>query len=138
MEYHIISDSLIEALWELQKLYKNEIGEDEPDSAGKDRLAEAIRTGRILFFGAFDHKKLIGCCSVSVGFSTFNYLPCGVFEDFYLLPEYRHRGIARQLVQFARQKSGVFSLTVGCSDCDLQMYKSLGFSVPLGNLLAFD
>ncbi len=56
MEYHIISDSLVETLWELQKLFKNEIGEDEPDSAGKDRLAEAIKTGRILFFGAFDRE----------------------------------------------------------------------------------
>jgi hypothetical protein len=27
-------------------------------------------------------------------------------------------------------------LTVGCADCDVKMYKSLGFSIPLGNLLA--
>ncbi|MBR5908581.1 MAG: GNAT family N-acetyltransferase [Schwartzia sp.] len=138
MEYHKIGASAIEALWELQKLYKKEIGEDEPDGAGKDRLAEAIRTGSILFFGVFDHENLIGCCSVTVGFSTFNYLPCGTFEDFYILPEYRHRGIARELVRFARLESGVSSLTVGCSDCDLEMYKSLGFSIPIGNLLAFD
>ncbi len=138
MDYQPIRVSRINALWELQKLYKREIGEDEPDSAGKDRLAEAIKTGRILFFGAFDHEALIGCCSITLGFSTFNYLPSGVFEDFYILPEYRHRGIARQLVQFARQESGVFSLTVGCADCDREMYESLGFSIPLGSLLAFD
>ena len=138
MDYQLISVSQLDSLWEIQKLYKREIGEDEPESAGKDRLAEAIQTGRILFFGAFDHEVLIGCCSITVGFSTFNYRPSGVFEDFYILPEYRHKGIARQLVQFARQKSGVFSLTVGCADCDLPMYESLGFSIPLGNLLAFD
>ena len=138
MDYRQISVSQITSLWELQKLYKREIGEDEPDSAGKDRLAEAIKTGLIQFFGAFDHKALIGCCSITVGFSTFNYRPSGVFEDFYIRPEYRHRGIARQLVQFARQESGVFSLTVGCADCDRKMYESLGFSIPLGSLLAFD
>ena len=138
MDYRKIDVSRIEALWSLQKLYKAEIGEDEPDGAGKDRLEQAIKTGRILFFGAFDDKTLIGCCSVTIGFSTFNYLPSGVFEDFYILPAYRHRGIARQLVQFARRESGVFSLTVGCADCDLQMYESLGFSIRLGNLRAFD
>ena len=138
MDYLRIDASRMEALWKLQKLYKAEIGEAEPDSAGKERLAEAIRTGSILFFGAFDNEALVGCCSVTVGFSTFNYQPSGVFEDFYILPEYRHNGIARRLVQAAREESGVSSLTVGCSDCDVQMYQSLGFSIPIGNLLAFD
>ena len=138
MEYLRIDASRIEALWKLQKKYKAEIGEDEPGNAEKERLAEAVRTGRILFFGALDGEELIGCCSVTVGFSTFNYLPSGVFEDFYILPEYRHRGTARRLVESARRESGVSSLTVGCADCDVPMYRSLGFSVPLGNLLAYD
>ena len=73
-----------------------------------------------------------------VGFSTFNYQRSGVFEDFYILPEYRHRGIARALVQYAYRESGVASLTVGCADCDVGMYQALGFSVPLGHLLAFE
>jgi len=138
MRYQRMTDSQMDALWELHKKYKVEIGEDEPDLAGKDRLAEAIKAHRIFFFGAFDDEALVGCCSVTVGFSTFNYLPSGVFEDFYICPEYRHKGIAHQLVQFARLESGVSSLTVGCADCDVQMYKALGFSIPLGNLLAFD
>ena len=138
MDYRRISASQMEALWELQKLYKAEIGEEEPDSAGKERLSEAVKADRILFFGAFEDRTMIACCSVTVGFSTYSYRPSGVFEDFYILPEYRHRGIARQLVQFAYRKSGVSSLTVGCADCDVQMYQSLGFSVALGNLLAFD
>lgn len=138
MRYQRMTDSQMDALWELHKKYKMEIGEDEPDLAGKDRLAEAIKAHRIFFFGAFDDEALVGCCSVTVGFSTFNYLPSGVFEDFYIRPEYRHKGIAHQLVQFARLESGVSSLTVGCANCDVQMYKALGFSIPLGNLLAFD
>ncbi len=138
IDHRRIGVSRIEALWELQKLYKEEIGEDGPGEAEKERLAEAIETGSILFFGAFDEKELIGCCSVTVGFSTFDYMKSGVFEDFYILPEYRHKGIARRLVQFARRESGASSLTVGCADCDIPMYRSLGFSIPLGNLLAFD
>ncbi len=138
MEYHRIKESQTDALWELQILYKSEIGEDMPDEFSRGRLAEAIGKGQILFFGAWDGAALVGCCSITVGFSTFDYAPSGVFEDFYIRPEYRHRGIARKLVRFAYDDSGVSSLTVGCANCDIEMYQSLGFSIPLGNLRAFE
>ena len=137
MDYQRISLSQTDALWELQKLYKAEIGEDEPTIEDKARLESAIGGDRIFFYGAWEGNKLIGCCSVTVGFSTFDYRPSGVFEDFYIRPEDRHTGIARRLVQFAYRESGVSSLTVACADCDIPMYRSLGFSVPLGNSLAF-
>ena len=137
MEYRKIDASQIDSLWELQKQYKAEIGEDAPDNAAKERLARAIGEGRILFYGAWDGDSLVGCCSVTVGFSTFDYLPSGVFEDFFIHPDFRHKGIARRLVQFAYQSSGVSSMSVGCADCDVPMYQALGFSIPLGNLLAF-
>ena len=101
-------------------------------------MADAVDKGRILFYGAWNENTLIGCCSVTVGFSTFDYMLSGVFEDFYICSAWRHQGIARQLVRFAYRESGVSSLTVGCADCDVQMYQALGFSIPLGNLLAFD
>lgn len=125
-------------LWDLQTAYKAEIGEDQPTAEDKNRLQEAIEQEKILFYGAFDGAEPVGCCSVTVGFSTFLYAPSGVFEDFYIRPDYRHRGVARALVRLAREDSGVSTLTVGCADCDAAMYKALGFSVPLGNLLAFD
>ena len=138
MTYRKINASEIDALWELQKEYKAEIGEDEPDNTGKKNLADAISKETILFYGVWKENSLIGCCSVTVGFSTFDYMPSGVFEDFYIVPEYRHKGIARQLVQFAYRESGVSSLVVGCADCDVKMYQSLGFSISLGNLLCLD
>lgn len=138
MDYRPIDERHIEELWKLQALYKAEIGEDAPRSAEKARLAEAMAAGRIFFYGAWQEGALVACCSVSVGFSTFDYRPSGVFEDFYILPAYRHTGVARALVQFARRESGVSSLTVGCADCDVDMYRALGFSAALGNLLAFD
>lgn len=138
MEYRRLTVSDMEALWALQTAYKREIGEDEPTAQDRERLQSAIEGEKILFYGAFDGASLIGCCSVTVGFSTFLYAPSGVFEDFYIRPAYRHKGIAKALVQFAREDSGVSTLTVGCADCDLDMYKALGFTIPLGNLLAFD
>ena len=137
MDYCKTDVSRIDGLWELQKLYKAEIGEDEPTDGDKARLAEAIEKGEILFFGAYDGGELVGCCSVTKGFSTFDYRPSGVFEDFYIRPEYRHRGVARALVNFAYRESGVSSMTVGCADCDAPMYAALGFTIRLGDLLAF-
>ena len=138
MEYRRITASEIDELWELQKAYKSEIYEDSPTDADRERLAAAIREGKISFYGAWNETVPVACCSVTIGFSTFNYAESGVFEDFYILPQYRHQGIARKLVQFARTESGVQSLTVGCADCDKAMYQALGFSVLLGNLLAYD
>lgn len=137
MTYRKINASEIDALWELQKEYKAEIGEDEPDNTGKKNLADAISKETILFYGVWKENSLIGCCSVTVGFSTFDYMPSGVFEDFFIRSAYRHQGIARQLVEFAYRESGVSSLTVGCANCDVQMYQALGFTITLGNLLAF-
>jgi len=138
MEYRKTDVSHIQQLWELHRAYKAEIREDAPSGEDRERLRAAMEQDRILFYGVWDEDKMVGCCSVTVGFSTFNYQASGVFEDFYILPEYRHHGIARQLVQYAFRESGVRSLTVSCADCDVKMYQSLGFSVPLGNLLAFD
>ena len=138
MEYKRIDVSQIDSLWELQRQYKAEIGEDAPGYAARERLVRAIREENILFYGAWEGDSLVGCCSVTVGFSTFDYLPSGVFEDFFIRPDFRHKGVARQLVQFAYWASAVSSMTVGCADCDIPMYQALGFSIPLGNLLAFE
>ncbi len=138
MEYRRISASEFDVLWELHRAYKAEIKEDMPGDTDRESLVEAIEEDRIRFYGAWDGDLLVGCCSVTVGYSTFNYAASGVFEDFYICPRYRHKGNARELVRLARAESGIRSLTVGCADCDVRMYQSLGFSVRLGNLLAFD
>jgi GNAT superfamily N-acetyltransferase len=137
MKYSRIDISQIDVLWELQKAYKAEIQEEPPADTDKENLKEAIRENRIIFYGAWDQDSLVGCCSITIGFSTFHYALSGVFEDFYICPQYRHKGIARKLVQFAFADSRIDSMTVGCADCDKQMYQALGFSVPLGNLLAY-
>ncbi len=134
-----IGEEHFEQLKPLHAAYKAEIGEEAPSKDDMESLLSAIRRGDILFFGALDDRgSLIGCCSVSCTYSTFNYQRSGVFEDFYILPAYRHRGLARELVSFAVVSSGVKSLTVGCADCDAAMYGALGFRIPLGNLLALD
>ena len=137
MEFITISADRVGELWELHALYKEEIGEERPSEGDLAALSNAVRDGRILFFGCLDRGRLVGCCSVSPVFSTFDYRTGGVFEDFYILPSYRHKGIARQLVRFARDESGVSTMTVGCADCDRELYMALGFRIALGNMLSY-
>ena len=138
MEYVRITESDLEALKPLQIAYKREIGEEPPSEGELGRLREAIADQAILFYGCREGERLIACCSVSPIFSTFDYQRGGVFEDFYIVPECRHQGIARKLVRFAYEQSGAGSLTVGCADCDVDMYHSLGFSIRLGNMYAYE
>jgi len=49
MNYSKLTISDIDRLWELQKLYKAEIGEDLPEDAYKERLCEAIANKQIFF-----------------------------------------------------------------------------------------
>jgi len=137
MNFVKIETKDFEELKELQAAYKVEIGEETPTEEDFKRLYRAIENEEIAFYGCRMEGELVACCSISITFSTFNYERAGVFEDFYIKPEFRHKGIARKLVAFVWEQSGVGSLTVGCADCDVEMYKAIGFVIPLGNMLAF-
>ena len=138
MDYKMIVEADRPALVRLHSNYKLEIGEDAPTKEDIENLFSAMDAKSIIFYGCYDGETLIACCSVTRGFSTYNYSASGVLEDFYIFPEYRHKGIARKLIKYAFMQSGVGSLTVGCADCDKQMYRAIGFSIPLGNLLAYE
>ena len=137
MEFVKIGTKDFEELKVLQAAYKAEIGEAPPANGEFESLKKAIEKGQIHFYGCRCDTLLVACCSICYTYSTFQYGTSGVFEDFYIQPKYRHQGIARKLVSFAYEQSGVGSLTVGCADCDLPMYQSLGFRILLGNMLAF-
>ena len=68
MDYRIIDSSEMDALWNLQKLYKVEIGEDEPSSEERKSLTNAIKKDKIRFYGVWEGNALIGCCSITIGF----------------------------------------------------------------------
>lgn len=138
MEFVELGAKNIERLKPLHAAYKREIGEDTPTEEDFARLAGALAAGRIRFFGCVEGEALVGCCSIAPTFSTFCYDTAGVFEDFYILPERRHSGIARRLVDYAVKRSSVRSLTVGCADCDVELYRALGFGIRLGNLMAYE
>ena len=92
----------------------------------------------ICFYGSFCDEKLIACLSISPFFSTFHYKSSALLEDFYIAPLYRGKGIAREMISFAFKESQIGSLFAGSAPCDEKMYASLGFTLPLGSLLAYD
>ncbi len=128
--------------WQLEKLengFLKEIGEQPPSEEQWAQLSQAIRDGRITFFFAMRGYRAVGMCSVVKHFSTFACTDTGVFEDFYVEPAFRKKGIARMLVQAAQnwsREQGLSSLTVCCAPCDEQMYQSLGFNAQLGKTFA--
>lgn len=138
MEFVEIKPEMFDELEKLQKAYKAEIGEQAPTENNLKSLRKAIEQEQIFFYGCICEKVLVACCSICTTYSTFNYEKAGVFEDFYIRPEYRHKGIARKLAVYSYRQSKVSSLSVGCADCDVEMYKAIGFCIPLGNMLAFE
>lgn len=133
----VLSDP--KALWALENQFLTEIGEKPLDKARQDRLETAMKDKQIIFFVAKRLNQPIGICSVSACFSTFACNISGVFDDFYVAPGFRRQGVARLLVSAAQgwcQAHGYASLTVGCSACDIPMYRSLGFETELGAMLA--
>ena len=128
--------------WQLKKLengFLKEIGEQTLTEEQQEQLQRAIRDGKITFFVAKRGCRAVGVCSVAKCFSTFSCADTGVFDDFYIEPVFRRKGIARKLAEAAQawcKENGLASLTVICAPCDEKMYQSLGFDVQLGKTYA--
>ena len=128
--------------WQLKKLengFKKEIGEEALTDEKQQQLQQAIKQGKITFFVAKRGYRAVGMCSVAKYYSTFSCSYTGVYDDFYIEPAFRGKGIARQLARAAQtwcKDSGISSLTVCCSPDDEKMYQTLGFEIGLGKTFA--
>ncbi len=128
--------------WQLLKLengFKKEIGEEVLMEEKQKLLQKAIQEGKITFFVAKRGYRVVGMCSVAIYYSTFTCSNVGVYEDFYIEPAFRGKGIARKLAKTAQmwcRDNGISSLTVCCASCDEKMYQALGFDIGLGTTFA--
>lgn len=129
--------------WQLKKLengFLKEIGEEALSEEKQEALAKAVKEGKIIFFLAKRLTRAVGMCSVAKYWSTFSCAETTVFEDFYIEPAFRGKGIARMLAREAQKwctDNGISSITVCCAPCDEEMYKSLGFASELGKSFAY-
>lgn len=128
--------------WQIKKLengFKKDIGEEPLTPEKQRQLQQAIQEGKITFFVAKRGFRAVGMCSVAKCYSTFSCSDTGVYEDFYIEPVFRGKGIARKLAQAAQtwcKEQGIESLTVCCAPCDEKMYQALGFEIALGTTFA--
>lgn len=128
--------------WQLRKLmngFLKEIGEQALSEERQALLSRAILDKKIVFFVARRNGRAVGMCSVARCFSTFACGDTGVFDDFYIEPVFRKKGIAKMLAQAAQnwcREEGIASLTVCCAPCDEEMYQALGFDTRLGATFA--
>ena len=126
-------------LLKLENDFKRQIGEEPLTEEKQTQLQLAVKEGRITFFIARQGGRAVGMCSVARCYSTFSCSDTGVYEDFYIEPDFRGRGIARKLAAAAQawcRDNGIVSLTVCCAPCDEKMYRALGFDACLGTTLA--
>ena len=127
------------ALEGLENAYLAGISEATLSEDARACLSDAIRMGRIVFFVARLQNRAIGMCSVARCFSTFACANIGIFDDFFVEPEFRKKGVARRLASAAQAwcaQNGVASLTVTCAPCGEPLYQSLGFTTRLGTAYA--
>ena len=136
----VLADPYDRQLKALENGFLAEIGEGPATEEKQELLGRAIRDGKITFFVAKCGCRAVGMCSVAKCFSTFACTDTGVFDDFYVEPAFRRKGIARMLAQAAQKWSSdnaLASLTVTCSPCDEGMYQALGFDTRLGTNFAY-
>ena len=135
----ILNDPTDPQLLKLENEFKKCIGEEPFDGEKQKLLQRAVEEGKITFFVAKQGGRAVGMCSVAGSFSTFSCSDTGVFEDFYVEPAFRGKGIARKLAEAAQawcRDNGIPSLTVCCAPCDEKMYQALGFDECLGTTFA--
>lgn len=131
----------MEQLWPAEDRFLAEIGEEKMSDERRTSVRQAAEEGRIVFFAVRKEGKVVGICSVSPCFSTFSCRICGVFDDFYVERAFRGKGAARVLTDYVKawcSERGYGSLIVGSSPGDTGMYRSLGFSMELGAMLAMN
>lgn len=135
----LLSDGEERQLVWLENSFLLEVGEEPLDAQKEKALIRAIREEKIRFFVARDGERMVGMCSVAECFSTFACDTVGIFDDFYVEPAFRCRGVARGLARAAQRwclEQGILSLSVTCAPCDEGMYRALGFDTPLGKTYA--
>lgn len=135
----VLNDSTDWQLLQLENGFKKEIGEEILTEEKQARLQQAVKDGKITFFIARHGCRAVGMCSVARCYSTFSCSDTGIYEDFYIEPAFRQKGIARKLANAAQswcRENGISSLTVCCAPCDEKMYQALGFKTSLGATFA--
>jgi len=119
--------------------FKLEVGENPLTAQMEAAVRGAFERGAIDFYIVCEDGVVLGICSLSRCFSTYAAAPAALLDDVYIAREWRKKGLLRKLVECARNDAaakGISSIMLGASAGDVGMYKSLGFDIELGTMLA--
>ena len=101
-----------------------ELSNEEWAEHNQTLLYENIRSESIKQLVAKDGEKIIGSANIIVKNNFFE------IDNLYIAPEYRNRGIAKHIINFAinnERKENVI-LVVDANDTPKYMYENMGFS----------
>lgn len=135
-----IDASQVEDALTLLDGFQEEIGEPRADDEARARIRDALEQENLEFLVARDGDVPVGLCSLTCGFSTYKASPFALMEDYYVAPTHRGTGVARQLVDAARDRArskGCHSFVVGVSPGDAPMWEHFGFR-RIGVMMAQD
>ena len=138
--YEKLQQEDFEIIVPLVQLFKSSVNEKQLSEQQLGALKSAVVDGGIEFYLVKQQDDIVGMCSVSFIFSTYACETVGVFDDFYLLENRRGRGISRGFVAFVIEelgRRGVSSVWAGTKN-NSEQYRSLGFDIPMGSMLAFN
>ena len=93
------------------------MGRDLPDAVQRRLLPALQQHPTTLVFLAFQSSEPIGIAVCFLGFSTFAAQPLINIHDLAVLPEYRGRGVGRQLLEQVEQKGR----QLGCCKLTLEV-----------------
>lgn len=98
----VLTDPTDWQIFKLENGFKKEIGEEALTEEKQQQLQQAIRDGQITFFVAKRGYRTVGMCSIAKCYSTCSYSDAKIYEDFYIEPAFRGKGIARKLAEVAQ------------------------------------
>lgn len=124
--------------WKLLNMYATDLmgGGNPIDARLQQKLFTDLQSSPIAYsFLAYDENKLpVGLLNSFLGYSTFNAAPLLNIHDLVVHPEYRGKGIAKQLMRAAENQAkdlGCCKLTLEVLENNavaLGLYFSLGFN----------
>ncbi|SDL87825.1 GNAT family N-acetyltransferase [Sediminibacillus halophilus] len=116
-----------------QAVREGTAGESAPDANKTKKLIESVLQKGGCYWAAFEHDQLLGWSLIGKGKDSFTDKPFGFVYELFVVPAYRGKGIAEQLLhavcdQLKSAGHQEVRLSVHAENSAIELYKKLGFT----------
>ncbi|MBT1445773.1 GNAT family N-acetyltransferase [Shewanella sp. JM162201] len=101
MQIRLASDNDLDNLVPLFNAYRQSLGQTSDPIGGREFLSARLQENDSVIFVAMDEHSAIGFIQLYPSFSSIHLKPIWYFDDSYVTPAYRDRGVAQLLSQKA-------------------------------------